>query len=186
MTTATTASAAVSAVVSIRLLHVKKRRSRQQHMPSWPLLSPTASQQQPQSHTHHAGCCGPAHGVGQALLDLPHALVAGRQHTLIPLGVEQLGARVKANSLTQRAHLCAGKEGKGGKSVRSVGVRRLLANARGHNVWCLLAGVRWAKANPSAGCAGRALELVTHSMHFGFALPHRSHNMQGSTSLVVI
>eukprot|EP00983_Pelagomonas_calceolata_P065835 1148766-Pelagomonas_calceolata.AAC.3 len=51
--------------------------------------------------THHATCGAPAHGVGQALLDLAHTLVAGAQHALVPLGVQQLGASIQAHGLTQ-------------------------------------------------------------------------------------
>merc|ERR1712216_514242 len=38
---------------------------------------------------HLPGGGGPAQGVVQALLDLARALVAGREHALVPLGIEQ-------------------------------------------------------------------------------------------------
>jgi len=41
----------------------------------------------------------PSHGVGEALLDLAHALVPARQHALVPLGVEHLRARVQPHRL---------------------------------------------------------------------------------------
>ena len=52
-----------------------------------------------------AGGGRPADGVGEALLDLAHALVAAGQHALVPLGVEQLCPRVQPHLAAQRAHL---------------------------------------------------------------------------------
>ena len=55
--------------------------------------------------TDLARCCGPAHGVGQALLDLAHSLIPAVQHALVPLRVQQLGACVQPHSLSQGPHL---------------------------------------------------------------------------------
>mmetsp|Transcript_27247 Transcript_27247/g.59503 ORF Transcript_27247/g.59503 Transcript_27247/m.59503 type:complete len:1448 (-) Transcript_27247:88-4431(-) len=74
---------------------------------------------------HRAGGGGPAHGVGQALLDLAHALVAGGKHALVPLGVEHLGAAVQAHRLGQTADL-----GVGGGGVRHVRVGHLAVRAQ--------------------------------------------------------
>ena len=54
---------------------------------------------------HLAGSGRPAHGVGEALLNLTHALVPTAQHAFVPLGVEQLGACVQPHLATQRPHL---------------------------------------------------------------------------------
>mmetsp|Transcript_40413 Transcript_40413/g.111226 ORF Transcript_40413/g.111226 Transcript_40413/m.111226 type:complete len:672 (-) Transcript_40413:2319-4334(-) len=58
----------------------------------------------------------PAHRVAQPLGDLTRALVAALEHTLVKLGVEQLGARVEAHRLRQRAHLRVGRRGVGDES----------------------------------------------------------------------
>mmetsp|Transcript_25720 Transcript_25720/g.64239 ORF Transcript_25720/g.64239 Transcript_25720/m.64239 type:complete len:1163 (-) Transcript_25720:603-4091(-) len=56
---------------------------------------------------------GPAHGVAEALGDLADALVAAGNHALVPLGVEELGARVEADGLGEGAHLGVGGGGVG-------------------------------------------------------------------------
>ena len=55
----------------------------------------------------------PAQGEVQALGDFTHTLVAGIEHALVPLRVEQLGARIQADGLTQGADLgiCRGGVG---------------------------------------------------------------------------
>mmetsp|Transcript_11267 Transcript_11267/g.45615 ORF Transcript_11267/g.45615 Transcript_11267/m.45615 type:complete len:630 (+) Transcript_11267:424-2313(+) len=53
--------------------------------------------------------CRPAHGVAQPLGDLARALVARVEHALVELGVEQLGPRVEAHRLGQRADLRVGR-----------------------------------------------------------------------------
>mmetsp|Transcript_24848 Transcript_24848/g.51326 ORF Transcript_24848/g.51326 Transcript_24848/m.51326 type:complete len:642 (-) Transcript_24848:1210-3135(-) len=55
----------------------------------------------------------PAHGVAEALGDLAGALVARREHALVELRVEKLGARVEADRLAERAHLGVGRGGVG-------------------------------------------------------------------------
>lgn len=55
--------------------------------------------------SHRSGGGTPAHGVGEALLNLAHALVPARQHALIPFGVQHLGACIQSHSLAQGAHL---------------------------------------------------------------------------------
>mmetsp|Transcript_30830 Transcript_30830/g.60333 ORF Transcript_30830/g.60333 Transcript_30830/m.60333 type:complete len:829 (-) Transcript_30830:742-3228(-) len=78
---------------------------------------------------HGAGRGGPAHGVTQALGDLTSTLVTLVQHTLVELGVEELGASVKAHGLGQGAHL-----GVGGRGVRDEGggLLAVLAEALDH------------------------------------------------------
>mmetsp|Transcript_11210 Transcript_11210/g.23518 ORF Transcript_11210/g.23518 Transcript_11210/m.23518 type:complete len:586 (+) Transcript_11210:381-2138(+) len=50
----------------------------------------------------------PSHGVPQTLLDLTHTLITSRKHTLVELGVQQLGAGIKTDSLSQSPHLSIG------------------------------------------------------------------------------
>ena len=55
--------------------------------------------------THLSRCGRPANCVGETLLDFPHTLISTVQHALVPLGVQQLGARIQPHCFAQRPHL---------------------------------------------------------------------------------
>ncbi len=76
---------------------------------------------------HFAGRGGPAHGVGDVRLDLPHALVAVLEHALVPLRIEGARARLERNLLRQGAH-----RARAARMVRDVNRCRLAALGAPH------------------------------------------------------
>mmetsp|Transcript_21009 Transcript_21009/g.46075 ORF Transcript_21009/g.46075 Transcript_21009/m.46075 type:complete len:1268 (+) Transcript_21009:731-4534(+) len=128
---------------------------------------------------NHTGGRGPAHGVGQTLLNLTHTLVAARKHALVPLGVEQLGAGVQAHGLAEGADL-----GVGGGGVGDVGAGGLAVSAQGGDQ---LGGVRVkVVADVSEGdlAAVQVLEGHVHSLHR--ALKHLTLRLTASTWAVAV